>query len=67
MTAREALLSEASQRVLLFDGAFGTMIQNARLTDTDFAGELGLAASQHGNNDILALTRPDVIVRITRS
>jgi 5-methyltetrahydrofolate--homocysteine methyltransferase len=67
MTAREALLSEASQRVLLFDGAFGTMIQNARLTDADFAGELGLAASQHGNNDILALTRPDVIARITRS
>jgi len=67
MTAREALLGQAAQRVLLFDGAFGTMIQNARLIEADFAGVLGLAASQQGNNDILALTRPDVIARITRS
>jgi len=67
MTARERLRTEAAQRILMFDGAFGTMIQAHRLSETDFAGELGLADSQHGNNDILALTRPDVIGAITRA
>ena len=67
MTARESLLNEAAKRVLLFDGAFGTMIQIARLKEADFAGELGIAASQQGNNDILALTRPYVIAQITRA
>ena len=66
MTARERLRDEAVQRILIFDGAFGTMIQGYRLAEADFAGELGLADSQHGNNDILALTRPDVIEAITK-
>ena len=67
MTPREAILHEAGKRILLFDGAFGTMIQARRLQESDFAGDLGLTASQQGNNDILALTRPDVIADITRS
>jgi 5-methyltetrahydrofolate--homocysteine methyltransferase len=67
MTAREKLRAEAAQRILMFDGAFGTMIQAHRLSEADFAGELGLAHSQHGNNDILALTRPDVIAEVTRA
>ena len=64
---REALLAEAAKRVLLTDGAFGTQIQNRKLTEQDFAGDLGLTADQKGNNDILALTRPDVIADITRA
>ncbi|GGD48795.1 5-methyltetrahydrofolate--homocysteine methyltransferase [Erythrobacter arachoides] len=67
MNAREALLSAAQERVLLFDGAFGTEIQNRRLSEEDFAGSLGLAADQKGNNDILALSRPDVIDAVTRA
>lgn len=67
MTARESLRAEAAKRILMFDGAFGTMIQARRLSEEDFAGELGLPESQHGNNDILALTRPDVIAAITRA
>ena len=67
MTPREAILHEAGKRILLFDGAFGTMIQARRLQESDFAGDLGLARDQGGNNDILALTRPDVIADITRS
>jgi 5-methyltetrahydrofolate--homocysteine methyltransferase len=67
MTARERLRAEAAQRILMFDGAFGTMIQGHRLSEADFSGELGLVDSQHGNNDILALTRPDVIAAITRA
>ncbi len=67
MNIRETLNAAAAQRILLFDGAFGTMIQNYRLCEEDFAGDLGLSASQGGNNDILALTRPDIIAEITRA
>ncbi|MFU7527588.1 homocysteine S-methyltransferase family protein [Qipengyuania sp. ASV99] len=67
MNAREALNAAASDRVLIFDGAFGTQIQNRKLTEADYAGDLGLPADQKGNNDILALTRPDVIKDITRA
>ena len=65
--ARAALQAAASERVLIFDGAFGTQIQNRKLTEADYAGDLALNADQKGNNDILALTRPDVIREITRS
>ncbi|MEE4152894.1 MAG: homocysteine S-methyltransferase family protein [Erythrobacter sp.] len=65
--ARVALQAAAASRVLIFDGAFGTQIQQRRLTEADYAGDLGLPADQKGNNDILALTRPDVIRDITRA
>jgi len=65
--ARAALEQAARDRVLIFDGAFGTQIQNRKLTEEDYAGDLGLKADQKGNNDILALTRPDVIGDITRA
>jgi 5-methyltetrahydrofolate--homocysteine methyltransferase len=67
MSARHNLLAAAKERVLIFDGAFGTQIQNRKLTEADYAGDLGLPADQKGNNDILALTRPDVITDITRA
>lgn len=67
MSARAALLAASHERVLIFDGAFGTQIQNRKLTEADYAGTLGLPADQKGNNDILALTRPDVIADITRA
>lgn len=67
MSAREQLQAAAKNRVLIFDGAFGTQIQLRKLTEADYAGTLGLNADQKGNNDILALTRPDVIADITRA
>jgi len=67
MTARERLTAAAKDRVLIFDGAFGTQIQLRKLTEEDYAGDLGLPADQKGNNDILALTRPDVLSDITRA
>ena len=67
MTAREQLLAEAATRILITDGAFGTEIQNCKLTEADYAGSLGLAADQKGNNDILALTRPDIPEAIHRA
>lgn len=67
MSARERLLDAANGRVLIFDGAFGTQIQERKLSEADYAGDLALPADQKGNNDILALTRPDVIADITRA
>ena len=67
MTPGERLLAQAAQRILITDGAFGTEIQNCRLSEADYAGELGLAADQKGNNDILALTRPAVPEAIHRA
>ena len=67
MSKRDQLQAAAADRVLIFDGAFGTQIQNRKLTEADYAGDLGLPADQKGNNDILALTRPDVIGDITRA
>ncbi len=67
MTARETLLAEAAKRVLITDGAFGTEIQNYKLAEADYAGSLGLAKDQKGNNDILALTKPEVPEAIHRA
>jgi len=65
--ARERFDTAARERVLIFDGAFGTQIQDRRLDEGDYAGDLDLGADQKGNNDILALTRPDIIADITRN
>jgi len=67
MSARERLIAEASKRILLTDGAWGTQIQNFKLAEADYAGDLGLTHDQKGNNDILALTRPDVLESIARA
>ena len=66
MTPRESLLAEAAKRILITDGAFGTEIQNWKLSEADYAGTLGLSKDQKGNNDILALTKPEVPETITR-
>ena len=52
---------------MLTDGAFGTEIQNYRLDEAAYAGDLGLSHDQKGNNDILALTRPTIPDEITRA
>jgi len=67
MTARETFLAEAAKRILITDGAFGTEIQGWKLSEADYAGSLGLAREQKGNNDILALTRPEVPEAIHRA
>ena len=64
--AAARLRAEAAQRILLTDGAFGTMIQGYGLGEADYRGELDLNRDQKGNNDILALTRPDIVEAITR-
>jgi 5-methyltetrahydrofolate--homocysteine methyltransferase len=67
MTVRETFLAEAAKRILITDGAFGTEIQNWKLSEADYAGSLGLAKDQKGNNDILALTKPEVPESIHRA
>jgi 5-methyltetrahydrofolate--homocysteine methyltransferase len=67
MNAREHLKAEAAKRILITDGAFGTEIQRWGLKEADYAGDLGLPKDQKGNNDILALTRPEVPETITRA
>lgn len=56
------------QRILILDGAMGTMIQRHKLEEKDFRGEI-LKDHQHplkGNNDLLSITRPDIIKDIHR-
>lgn len=50
-------------RILVLDGAMGTMLQNYKLTEDDYRGEKFAAHHKDlkGNNDILSLTRPDII------
>jgi 5-methyltetrahydrofolate--homocysteine methyltransferase len=67
MSVREQFLAEAAKRILITDGAFGTEIQNWKLSEADYAGDLGLTHDQKGNNDILALTAPHVPESIHRA
>jgi 5-methyltetrahydrofolate--homocysteine methyltransferase len=59
----EQLLKE---RILVLDGAMGTMIQSYRLSEADFRGERfkNHPCDLKGNNDLLSLTRPDIIREI---
>ena len=67
-TTFESLDQLCSQRVLILDGAMGTMIQRFHLTEDDFRGEYfaNWAVKLKGNNDVIALTRPDVLRKIHR-
>jgi len=66
---REQLATAAAQRILLLDGAMGTMIQDRRLTEEDFRGTrfADHPRDLKGNNDLLVLTRPDVIADVHRA
>ena len=55
-----------AQRILVLDGAMGTMVQRRKLSEADFRGERFRSHPKDlkGNNDVLVLTRPDVIADI---
>ena len=63
--ALEALLKE---RIVLLDGAMGTMIQRHKLEEADFRNEsfADVDVELKGNNDLLSLTRPEIIADIHR-
>ncbi len=60
------LLDIARERILILDGAMGTMIQRYKLDEEDFRNEelKDHESSLKGNNDLLSITRPDVIKEI---
>ncbi|MSQ79410.1 MAG: 5-methyltetrahydrofolate--homocysteine methyltransferase [Flavobacteriaceae bacterium] len=57
-----------TQRILILDGAMGTMIQKHKLEEADYRGERfkDFHKDVKGNNDLLCLTRPDIIEEIHR-
>lgn len=61
-----AITKAAQERIIILDGAKGTMVQSYALSEADFRGER--FADWHkdvkGNNDLLILTRPDIITEI---
>ena len=64
----ELITDRIKGRILILDGAMGTMIQKFGLNETDFRGSRFKASEVQlkGNNDVLNLTRPDVIADIHR-
>ena len=62
MTIREAL----ANKILVIDGAMGTMIQRHKLTEADYRGERfkDWHSDVKGNNDLLCITQPDIIIGI---
>jgi 5-methyltetrahydrofolate--homocysteine methyltransferase len=63
---RGALEAAARQRILVLDGAMGTMIQQHKFGEAEFRGErfAGWPRDLRGNNDLLSLTQPDAIKAI---
>ena len=62
----EEIGSILEQRIMVFDGAMGTMIQQLRLNEDDFRGNRFINHSKplKGNNDLLSLTQPHHIYKI---
>ena len=66
---RGNLIEILEKKIVVLDGAMGTSIQKYNLTEKDFRGELlkDFHKDQKGNNDILSLTKPEVIKEIHKS
>jgi len=61
MTPAQSFRAEAARRILIKDGAYGTMIQAERLPSEAYCAGLELGKDQRGNNDLLNLTQPGVV------
>jgi len=66
MTRRQRLANLLRQRILILDGGMGTMVQQFKLGEADYRGHLcrDHACDLKGNNDLLVLTKPEVIREI---
>lgn len=69
MIEKMMIKEDIKQRILILDGAMGTAIQKYKLEEADFRGEefTGHPVNLKGNNDVLNLTRPDIIRAIHRA
>ena len=67
-TAPGLLEQILKQRIVIIDGAMGTMIQTENLVESDYRGErfADHGSDVKGNNELLSLTRPDIITKIHR-
>ena len=67
-TAPGLLEQILKQRIVIIDGAMGTMIQTENLVESDYRGErfTDHGSDVKGNNELLSLTRPDIITKIHR-
>ncbi len=67
MTKREKIIALLSEKILIIDGAMGTMIQRHHLEEEDYRGD-GIFKNWHldvkGNNDMLSITQPQIIQAI---
>src|SRR3954451_25471825 len=65
----DALRQALTQRILVIDGAMGTMIQGYRLGESDYRGERfkSWSCDLKGNSDILVLTQPQIVAEIHRA
>jgi len=68
-TTTEILKKLVEERILVLDGAMGTMIQQHKLSESDFRGELfkNHPSDLKGNNDLLSLTQPEIIKNIHKA
>ena len=66
MTTKEKLQNILAKRIMIIDGAMGTMIQQYKLSEEDYRGERfkDYPQSVKGNNDLLVLTQPQIIADI---
>ncbi len=66
MNTDARLRKQLEERILIIDGAMGTMVQRYKLSEADYRGERfkDWASDVKGNNDLLCLTRPEVIKEI---
>ena len=64
----ESFLSLLKRRLVILDGAMGTMIQRHRLAEADFRGKrfIDWRSDLRGNNDLLSITQPEIIAGIHR-
>jgi 5-methyltetrahydrofolate--homocysteine methyltransferase len=67
MSISASLRAEAAKRILVKDGAYGTSIQDRKLQTADYCGGLDLMKDQRGNNDLLNITKPEVVGSICKS
>jgi len=67
MSASQTLRAEAVKRILIKDGAYGTLVQAQKLQSSDYCNDLDLTKDQRGNNDLLNLTQPALVRSICES
>ena len=67
MTPAQSLRAEAAKRIVIKDGAYGTSVQARKLQSAGYCGGLDLLKDQRGNNDLLNISKPDVVRSICES